>query len=393
MTNHPLDFEADLRRQRALDALNIVDTPPEQRFDRVTRLAQQLFGVETVTIAFIDRDRQWFKSKVGAEHFEGPRSTAFCDVTIRTPETLVVEDASVDYRFSDNPLVLAQSGIRFYAGHPLEAPGGERVGTLCLFDPKPRVFADADRVLLRDLALWVQNELSIADEQQRASEVQRGLLPKNTVSLTGYELAGACAPASSIGGDFYDWYPTDGGVTFTLADVMGKGMGAAIIAATVRAVLRSGRQFGISTAVQMAATALEDDLESTGSFVTMLHGHLDGASGDVHYIDAGHGLSLVVRADGTTQRLSSDGLPLGIDADSSWAIQCIRLEPGDILVSLSDGVLDIFDGSLASLDEVEAIVRRSPSSQAIVDTLVALATGQQVGDDFTVLAVRRFERT
>jgi len=120
----------DDARQRALDRLGILDTPREERFDRVTRLAQELFGVPMVSVSFIDRDRQWRKSFIGLPGHEAPREQAFCDATIRQPGTLIVEDAALDDRFAANPFVIGDPHLRFYAGHPLQAPGGEQVGTL-----------------------------------------------------------------------------------------------------------------------------------------------------------------------------------------------------------------------------------------------------------------------
>ena len=242
-------------RQLALDSLHIVDTPPEERFDRITRLAKQLFGVETAAISLIDHDRQWFKSKVGLEPQETPRSVAFCDVTIRESENFTVPDASLDARFHNNPLVTGDPNIRFYAGYPLETASGERVGALCIFDPKPRKFTAAEAVQLRDLALWVQKEMVIEDELARAAQIQKGFIPKQPEETFGYDGAGGCAQARVIGGDFYDWYPVKEGGDFTLADVMGKGMGAAIIAATVRAVLRTGsRSDDIVSSIKTAAS-------------------------------------------------------------------------------------------------------------------------------------------
>src|SRR6478736_8646716 len=154
-------------RLLALQRLGVLDTDPEERFDRVTRLAQRLFDVPTVSITLVDADRQWRKAFVGLDGPVAQREGAFCDVTVREDRTLVVEDAAVDARFADNPFVVGDPHLRFYAGHPLAAPGGELVGTLCVIDTRPRTFGDADRALLRDLASWVQGEL------QRDEEIDR----------------------------------------------------------------------------------------------------------------------------------------------------------------------------------------------------------------------------
>ncbi|TFB73362.1 GAF domain-containing protein [Cryobacterium glaciale] len=148
-------------RQAAVDGLAIVDTPTEARFDRLVLLAQRLFATESALITIIDRDRQWHKARVGLESTEVPRSDSFCAITIGDDGPLIVEDARSDARFSHNPLVLGDPLIRFYAGFPIESPSGERIGALCVFDPKPRLVADVDQVLLRELALLVQRELRV----------------------------------------------------------------------------------------------------------------------------------------------------------------------------------------------------------------------------------------
>ncbi|MDJ0347920.1 GAF domain-containing protein [Cryobacterium sp. PH29-G1] len=148
-------------RQAAVDGLAILDTPPEARFDQLVALAQRLFGTESALISIIDHDRQWHKARVGTNETEVPRSQSFCAITIEGDGALIVEDASSDTRFSDNPLVNGDPSIRFYAGFPIESPSGERIGALCVFDPKPRVLAEVDQVLLRELALLVQRELRV----------------------------------------------------------------------------------------------------------------------------------------------------------------------------------------------------------------------------------------
>ena len=148
-------------RQAAVDSLGIVDTPPEARFDELVALAQRLFETESAVISVIDHDRQWHKARVGVAAPEIPRADSLCAYTIAGDGPFVVEDAQKDQRFSQNPLVLGDSLIRFYAGFPIESPSGERIGSLCVFDPAPRSLAEVDQVLLRELALLVQRELRV----------------------------------------------------------------------------------------------------------------------------------------------------------------------------------------------------------------------------------------
>ena len=146
------------QRLEALRALNILDTPPEERFDRVTRLARRLFGVPIALVSMVDSERQWFKSKQGIDATETPRDISFCGHAILSDEVMVVEDALADQRFFDNPFVLEDPKIRFYAGCPVHAADGSRVGTLCIIDTNARTLDETDRKLLADLAAMVEAE-------------------------------------------------------------------------------------------------------------------------------------------------------------------------------------------------------------------------------------------
>ena len=147
-------------RLETLRALNILDSTPEERFDRLTRLAKRLFGVPIALVSLIDADRQWFKSSFGLDATETSREISFCGHAILGDEIFEVPDAALDERFHDNPMVKGAPNIRFYAGCPLSVVNGSKLGTLCLIDQEPRSFDDDDRMLLRDLARMVELELS-----------------------------------------------------------------------------------------------------------------------------------------------------------------------------------------------------------------------------------------
>ena len=143
-------------RQSALDAMGILNTGPEERFDRVARLATQMFGTHFSAITFIDRDRHWVKAGVNVVTSEVPREGSFGDIAIHAQGVFVVPDATKDDRFATNPNV---PPIRFFAGYPLESAFGERVGIISVFGSELRDWSDADTELLRELALMVQREL------------------------------------------------------------------------------------------------------------------------------------------------------------------------------------------------------------------------------------------
>jgi serine phosphatase RsbU (regulator of sigma subunit) len=253
---------------------------------------------------------------------------------------------------------------------------------------KPIVSSELVAVVTR-LALERRRSQEDAGELVRAAEVQRSLLPRQLMQLPGYEIAGGCKPAKAVGGDFFDWYPVTEGAVFSLADVMGKGMGAAIIAAMVRTVLRSDPTSGdLAATIAGAAEAIASDLDYVGTFVTVFHARLDIDSGEMRYIDAGHGLTILVRAGGGMRRLATTSLPLGSGLEDTWREHRVILAPGDTLVSVSDGVLDLFDGTLTSLDEVERLARSAPDAQGVVDSILGIA-GSTADDDVTVVALRR----
>jgi diguanylate cyclase (GGDEF)-like protein/PAS domain S-box-containing protein len=156
----PVDEE---ERLATLRGLHILDTPPEERFDRLTRLAQHILDTPIAAISLIDSDRRWMKSCQGQAATNAPRSITFCGHAIIGNETFVIPDATLDPRFSDNPLVTGAPHIRFYAGQPLKAINGSRLGTLCIIDKIPRQPSHADLNVLRDLAAVVENELNFLD--------------------------------------------------------------------------------------------------------------------------------------------------------------------------------------------------------------------------------------
>jgi diguanylate cyclase (GGDEF)-like protein/PAS domain S-box-containing protein len=164
------DYPAnEAERLLALYNAVLLDTLPEERFDRITRLAAHVFGVQTCLVSLIDSDRLWFKSRVGLDEEQMARDISFCGHAILEQGIFTVPDATQDPRFSDNPLVTSAPHIRFYAGAPVRDRSGQPIGTLCLIDPAPHVFTDDQKRVLRDLADMVEHEVA----QINQAEVQR----------------------------------------------------------------------------------------------------------------------------------------------------------------------------------------------------------------------------
>jgi len=165
----PADSLDERARQDALDALGLTGGGDDPRLDRITRLARDLLGASGASVTFLDSQRQWVKSAVSVSSDDMPRVEAFCNTTIAKSQLFVVEDATTDARFVSHPWVVGDEQVKFYAGYPLEAPGGVRIGALCVVDTKPRRFTPAEGSLLRDLALQVQAVLWSGAKSRRSN--------------------------------------------------------------------------------------------------------------------------------------------------------------------------------------------------------------------------------
>lgn len=182
--------EDEQQRLGELARFEVLDTEADERFDRLTRLVAGLLDVPIALVSLVDRDRQWFKSRVGLQAEETPRDISFCAHAILGDDVFEVADASSDERFSDNPLVTDDPSIRFYAGAPLRTGGGLRVGTLCAIDRVPRTLSAPQRRLLSDLAAIVVDELEL---QAAASE----LLAKQRALIVARDVAQRAADAKA----------------------------------------------------------------------------------------------------------------------------------------------------------------------------------------------------
>jgi PAS domain-containing protein len=178
-------------RLARLQSFGVLDTLPQKAFDDITTLASAICGTPIALISLIDSERQWFKSRVGLEATQTSREVAFCSHAILRPaEVMVVEDATLDERFRDNPLVTEAPDIRFYAGAPIVTGDGMALGTVCVIDRSPRQFSDSQRQALRSLASLVvtlleHETLSRAENRRQATETAR-----HTEYLTAFSASG-----------------------------------------------------------------------------------------------------------------------------------------------------------------------------------------------------------
>ncbi len=377
----------------------------ERRVDRPVRLAGdalvalQILSQEAVDVVITDIQ---MPGMTGLEMVSQIRQTHPA-----LPIVVMTAHASVDYaidalrhqvdEFLVKPISATTLVPRIKELAARGAAARQTARALANIDPSLSAEADVMRVereMLQDLSDTMGQPESLSRQLERAAQVQRDLLPRNAPRMAGWDLAGTCVPSFAIGGDFFDWYSTDTAVEFTVADVMGKGIPAALVTATVRAVIRGiDRSAGPAASLRSAALALAEDLSETGTFVTMFLGRVDGSTGELRYADAGHGLSLHVRAGGRFSQLVSQDLPLGIDlggpGDPTWSENVITLAPGETVVSFSDGLFDLLGGDKQAIADVAAIVSSSPDCAGIIQRVTELAGNTTLIDDVTVVAVRR----
>jgi PAS domain S-box-containing protein len=224
----------------------------------------------------------------------------------------------------------------------------------------------------------------------RAAQVQRGLLPDAAPELEGYELTGLCRPTEDVSGDFFDWYqPDPRTLTLTLGDVMGKGMPAAILMATMRIALRSSSwQATAAEAVQSVADSTMHDLEKAETFMTLFHARLDLEDGLLTYVDAGHALAVLLDETGGTW-LRGASPPLGVVPDTTYSEASVTMRPGSTLVVFSDGVLDVHPE--LEEDVVGATVKLVEDTASVQEAAERVSTNPdaQVMDDVTVVVLHR----
>ena len=149
----------EMTRIHDLKDLNILDTPINKQFERITRITKALFNVPIVAISLVDQERQWFKSIQGLDVCETSREVSFCGHTILQDEIFLINDTLLDQRFNDNPLVINDPKIRFYAGFSIKSKNGNKIGTLCIIDIKPRNYTADELEQLKDMAALVEDEL------------------------------------------------------------------------------------------------------------------------------------------------------------------------------------------------------------------------------------------
>jgi sigma-B regulation protein RsbU (phosphoserine phosphatase) len=413
-----LDRAQELQRLRAVRRYDILDTPPDGSFDRITRLAAQLLDAPIALVTLVDEDRIWFKSRAGLEDVsEISRDPGLCASAILSDDVYLVEDARRDPRTLANPLVAGEFGLQFYAAAPLVTADGHKLGTLCVIDHEPRQLAEERQAVLTQLAGVVMDEMELRlaalvavageREQRRAWEdvaatLRTSLLPERLPRIPGVELSAVCQPADPtvVGGDFYDVFPASDGSWFVvMGDVCGKGPAAAAVTAAARHTIRTEAAHDTDPAriLHQASDALysqsEDHVSArwcTAALARMTPTD-DGALLDISC--GGHPLPRVLRADGTVEHAAEPGTVVGLVPDGERSTVTMRLASGDALVFFTDGIIEARKGDdLFGEEMLDVVLAHSAPHSS--DDLVAAVLGELdradvvQRDDAAVLVVR-----
>ena len=405
----------------AVRRYDILDTPPDGAFDRITALAARLFDVPIAIVSVVDTDRIWFKSRHGLPDVsEIDRVPGLCASAILQNGPWIVDDAATDVRTLANPLVAGDFGLRFYAGVPLTTSDGFNLGTLCVIDFEPRMVTTSDVANLVDLAALVMDELELRlvtrgtierEEQLRhkaeelADALQASLLPPRAPNLPGMELATRYIAGEQdldVGGDFFDVFrlaSNDWGIV--LGDACGKGARPATVAALARWTIQAAAVHhfcpsdvlcdvnGVLLADNVAG---RDDHFCSAVFSRL---ELDACGAWVTLASAGHPLPVLVRRSGKVELRGQATVPLGMfDAIDPVDVR-VGLGPGDALVFYTDGITEARNAARATFGEerlVEVLRGLAGSSaDAIADGVVGAARGFAttcLTDDVAVLVLR-----
>jgi sigma-B regulation protein RsbU (phosphoserine phosphatase) len=406
----------EAQRLAAVRRYQVLDTPPDGAFERITALAARLFGVPISIVSIVDSDRIWFKSHHGLDVEEIDREPGLCASAVLQGEPWLVNDARSDPRTLANPLVAGELGLQFYAGVPLTTHDGFNLGTLCIIDRQPRELTDAEVASLTDLARVVMDELELRLAARRTVELesqlrhsaedvartlQRSLLPARVPAVPGLDIAARyhVANAEEVGGDFYDVVADPaGGCAVVVGDVCGKGTAAASLTGTARWVLRATVSESWTPAAALARlnTVMVRAQDEPGDYCTAALVSVapvqDGRTTATVGL-GGHPHPLLVRADGTVERLGTTSPVVGWTLEASYTDEATPMASGDLLVLFTDGTLEVVAGHGATDDgDIQALLAPLAGRPAedVAEALDAALEAAALRDDaaFVVVAVR-----
>jgi sigma-B regulation protein RsbU (phosphoserine phosphatase) len=414
-TGSALVPENEPDRLRAVRRYDVLDTPPDGTFDRVTRLAARQFEVPISIVSIVDTDRIWFKSHHGVDVEEIGRDPGLCASAILGDEPWVVENAETDPRAMANPLVAGELGLRFYAGAPLTTHDGFNLGTLCVIDRVPREFSTEDAEMLEELAGVVMDELELRLQARRtvsqelalreqaertARQLQASLLPPELPQIPGAERAALYVPAdlAVVGGDFYDMFLVGETCVLAVGDVSGKDAAAAAVTGLARHAIRSAAQWAREPSEvlgnlnrTMLLDAGDKDI-TTFCTVLLAFARRTDRGFALRLGCAGHPRPLLIDAAGRSVEVAVDGPPVGWFEDPVFGEIDLELEPGTTLLMYTDGLSEARrEGELVGVAGVREALAHAPGSiGGLLETLREFIAGPEVtvSDDVAALAFR-----
>lgn len=362
---HGIDAQEE-SRLRAVRRYDVLDTPPDGAFERITAVAARVFSVPIAIVSIVDTDRIWFKSHHGIDAQQVDRSPGLCASAIMQPGPYVLPDAAKDPTAMTNPLVAGEFGLRFYAAQPLTTSDGHNLGTLCVIDREPREVTEDEISTLRDLAEVVMDELELRLSAKRtvdleselrehaeavAGVLQDSLLPPSLPEIPGLSAAARyhVAEQDRVGGDFYDLFAAGDGAVALMGDACGKGASAAAVTGIARWTLRTlaGEGYGPASSLARLNSTLVEALKSPGNYATLcvvaLRPRPDGGA-EATVALGGHPQPLVVRTDGTLEAVGTSSPLVGWRGDATFVEGRVELSKGDLLLMYSDGLLDAVAG-------------------------------------------------
>jgi sigma-B regulation protein RsbU (phosphoserine phosphatase) len=398
------EYAAKIGAAQDLDALLVLNAG----------MARDLVGADRCSIWLVDtkNGRLWTKVAHGVGELHIPIGQGLVGACVARNEAILVNDTSLDERFSRSVDVDSGYVTKSVLTLPLQGMDGKPLGALQVLN-KPGGFSPEDVDLLGLCSAYSASALEsqrlrkegekakfLLHELEIAREVQQRLLPQAQPPIPRLEYAGYCRSAQFVGGDYYDFLPMpDGGLLFTLGDVSGKGISAAVLMASIQASLRSQ----MMKAPASMAIMIRDFNKAVYSFSTadkystLFCGLLDVRTRKLTYVNAGHVCPMLLRADsGQVERLDSGGFPVGLLGHAEYDEGDALLQPGDAVLCFSDGISEATnaDGEMWAEEDVEKIVQncRGLTAQQMIDRLLETAdrfTGAaEQADDMTIVVIR-----
>jgi len=377
-------------------------------------MARDLVGADRCSIWLVDtkKHRLWTKVADGVQELHIPIGQGLVGACVERNEAILVNDTSRDARFLKSVDVASGYVTKSVLALPLHGVDGKPMGALQVLN-KPGGFSAEDVELLGLCTTYSSSTLEaqrlrkeaevaqlLLQEMEIARDVQQHLLPHSQPPIPGLEYAGYCRSAEFVGGDYYDFLPMpDGGFLFTLGDVSGKGIAAAVMMASIQASLRSQvvRATGSLAALIGDLNRAAYSFSTADKYSTLFCGSLDIRTRKLTYVNAGQVRPMLLRSgDGRVERLDGGGLPVALLDGSEYEQEEVQLQPGDAVLCFSDGISEATNAKSEMWDEseVEKIVRTCGklTAQQIIDVLVE-ATDRFIGeakqsDDMTVVAIR-----